>query len=552
MSELTELLDHIGYSARPQQTKLYELLTGVTNDGVIVQAGTGTGKSIAVLAAAAHAYRKTGIPSLVVTPTRVLMDQYMASDVPAAAEAFGLTITELRGKRWYHCDLSSVLAEGEDPGCLGRDVDCSMRNWLGLEPEEDWRAVAVPEPEYRCDYQAAKFAASRADIVVTNSDFWIINDRTLPEPIFDLQGAVFVDESHQLEAKLKDYAGRSVREKELRKHYEGAGIKLARSLEQYRDGMAATVGGDVHAAIRACWARGPGEADPATGLPKPGRKLSDRALELQEALSQMLHRLDNPSQNCLIWSDGWSIKMEWIDISPAAHDLLTARPFGLVSATIPSSMPSALGVPDVKVEDVGHPFDYASQATVRISEYDGSYRFAQERGNKVARVNELWEEIERTEGGCLLLFSAFKDLEFVYDELWSRLRKSGRPVLRQNDQVNPRSNADLAAEFKAAGNAVLFGSESFATGFDVPGDALQLVSIWKMPFPGKDPVTDALARRFFPRYKDLMLTRVVQAAGRLIRTTSDTGRLFIADSRAEQLLTSKDMMVRHLGEFGRH
>jgi len=48
-----------------------------------------------------------------------------------------------------------------------------------------------------------------------------------------------------------------------------------------------------------------------------------------------------------------------------------------------------------------------------------------------------------------------------------------------------------------------------------------------------------------------MLTRIVQAAGRLIRTETDRGRLVILDSRAVEIVKSKDLMVRHLAEFGR-
>src|SRR5688500_6216594 len=125
-NELHQLLAYIGYTPRPQRDKLFDLLSNVDTTGVIATAGTGTGKSIAVLAAAAKAFHDSGIPSLVVTPTRILMDQYMASDAPAAAECFGLTVAELRGRRWYSCDVSNDLVgeDEESKGCLGRDVDC--------------------------------------------------------------------------------------------------------------------------------------------------------------------------------------------------------------------------------------------------------------------------------------------------------------------------------------------------------------------------------------------------------------------------------------------
>jgi len=552
-NELHDLLSHIGYTARPQQEKLYDYLTGTDHDGVIVQAGTGTGKSIAVLAAAAHMYRKTGIQSLVVTPTRVLMDQYMAKDAPAAAACFDLEVRELRGKRWYNCDLSADYGSGEDSdgptGCLTKDVGCSMRSWLGIEddPDKDWRLVEPHELpgmiQHRCEYQEAKYWAARAEIVVTNSDFWIINDRTLPEPIFNPYGAVFVDEAHQLEAKLKDYAGRSVRMKELDKYYGEVGLNIARAAYKFRE-FTDKLDAKTMAAIKVAYEVGPEKRENGT--------IPERALEIQEALEKMVSRMETPSDNCLLWSDGWSLKMDFIDISVSAQSLLTARPFGLVSATVPSSMPSALGVAGTaEVYDVGHPFNYGEQAVLTISETDGSYRYAQTDGNLSARVGQLAAEIEKTKGGCLLLFSSFADMKKVYERLAPSLMASGRTVLRQNDELNPMTNEQIAAKFKADGKAVLFGSESFATGFDVPGDALELVAIWKLPYPGKDPVTDALSKRFYARYKDLMLTRIVQAAGRLIRTETDRGRLWIGDSRAEGIINTKDMMVKHLKEFAR-
>lgn len=555
-NELHQLLAHVGYSARPQQEKLFDLLSNVTTDGVIVQAGTGTGKSIAVLAAAARAYNNTGIQSLIVTPTRILMDQYMAKDAPAAAVCFGMSIAELRGKRWYDCDLSldllgAPVEPGQPTGCMGKDSGCSLKGWEEANFLRDPESHADGEPgerpdQYYCGYQAAKRQAKEAAIVVTNTDFWIINDRVLPEPIFDLDGAVFVDEAHQLEAKLKDYSGCSLRVKEIVKHFseDNCGQKLGRLLQGYGEGRSARISAEVAGAIERCLELGPDKNEKG--------RAADRAVEIYEGFAKIVGRLQSPSDNCLVWSDGFSLKMDFIDVSGSANALLTERPFGLVSATIPNSLPSALGVASTaKVRDVGHPFDYAKQATISISETDGSFKYAGSKTNFDGRVNELREKIKATKGGCLLLFSSFADMKRVREAIAPNMQFDGRVVLVQNDETDPRTNDELAAMFKANGKAILFGSESFATGFDVPGDALELVSLWKLPYPGKDPVTEALMKRFYGRYKDLMLTRIVQGAGRLIRTETDRGHLHIADSRAEDVVRSKDLMVRHLGEFAR-
>jgi ATP-dependent DNA helicase DinG len=200
--------------------------------------------------------------------------------------------------------------------------------------------------------------------------------------------------------------------------------------------------------------------------------------------------------------------------------------------------------------DVGHPFDYRKQATLKISQVNGAYQYSREKSNLQKRAAELKEQILKHNGGALCLFSSFKDMEAVYEEMIRDLRAAGLTVLKQGGQMD---NKELGAAFKQNGNAVLFGSESFATGFDVPGNALRFVSIWKLPYPGKDPVTEALMRRFYPRYNDLMLTRVTQAIGRLIRSVDDEGHVWIGDSRAEgKILGDNSLMTRHLKEFARH
>src|SRR5690606_13496907 len=117
-------------------------------------------------------------------------------------------------------------------------------------------------------------------------------------------------------------------------------------------------------------------------------------------------------------------------------------------------------------------------------------------------------------------------------------------VLRQERGADKRALGDA---FKRDGNAVLFASKSFATGFDVPGDALRLVCVWKLPYPGNSPLVEAIRRRSWKSYEDMMLVDLVQAAGRLIRTVDDTGTLWIADSRARAKLA--DQVCAHLREF---
>ena len=100
---------------------------------------------------------------------------------------------------------------------------------------------------------------------------------------------------------------------------------------------------------------------------------------------------------------------------------------------------------------------------------------------------------------------------------------------------------------------MLAGVRSLFTGLDVPGDALRQVVLWKLPYAVPSTEVKAIQDRFgYNVYKDQMMMTLVQAVGRLIRTTSDRGRVLILDSRAAKLRWGMDSMAYHLDEFSRH
>lgn len=526
-TELAQLLKHLNYESRSQQEALFEHLITVDHTGVVAQAGTGVGKSIAVLAAAAYLHGVYDKQVLIVTPTRILMDQYLKRDAPAAAACFKLSIEELRGKAWYACEKGGD-GSAEMGGCPGFEGGCEAAEW---QAGEHW-----------CEYRDQKKRAQEADIVVTNTDMLIVNDRLVPGEFFDPEGPLLVDEAHQLEPKLRDFSDRSLRADWLKKWSE-AGTELARYIYSFgRESAKVPLDGPIANLLRAFLESI--EAQGEAGVP-------ERVKKMYESATKILARLNTPSENALVWCDGESLKLSWIDIAASARELLQARPFGLVSATIPKSMPSSLGVSDARIVDVGHPFDYAKQATLAISPINGAYQYAKERTNLTKRAAELQAKVIEAGGGALLLFSSFKDLEAVYEETFAAFKRAGFTILKQDGVLD---NKLLGEAFKKDGNAngvVLFGSESFATGFDAPG-RVKFLGIWKLPYPGLDPVTKAIQQRYYQRYNDMMLTRVTQAIGRLIRTTSDTGHVWIGDSRAEgKVLGDRGLMTKHLQDFRR-
>lgn len=556
MTELEQYLEAAGFGPRRAQTHLFEHLVSTDHRGVIAQAGTGTGKSAAVIAAAAHEARRGLGQSLIVTPTLTLMNQYRDGDIPIAELAYDdLLFAELRGRAHYWCEMTKsgwdVMGKEYPGGCGGSDEGCSLAGWQGHElcisgcSDEH-------EKRWRCDYQEAKVAAMAANVVVTNADMLIVNDRILAPlgaEFFDLTGSLYVDEAHTLDAKLRDYASRSLFFKSVER-FKFAGTqapaRLARWIEDQEKDLAVrdTRGFPSDALLAIANAQIP-DPRPRDGLTKQR--------ETQEACARIAAYMENPHDSAVLHVGGGSLKMDWINVSKSSGELLTARPFGLVSATVPKTMASSLGVPDAPFIDVGHPFDYSRQAWLGFSAYGGDYKAAQHDSNFEQRYTEVRDLINRAGGGALVLFSSFRDLERVTQRLQHDRELSDKVgnIFAQEREMAPAERQGLADAFKADGNAVLLGSESFATGFDVPGDALRLVVIWKLPYPAVDPVSNAIRSQSFDRYNDLMKVRAVQAIGRLIRRETDKGIVWIADSRGRRLVDAGDPLTSHIPQFAK-
>ena len=145
--------------------------------------------------------------------------------------------------------------------------------------------------------------------------------------------------------------------------------------------------------------------------------------------------------------------------------------------------------------------------------------------------------VERVRGGSLVLFTSYTDMRAVAASLESDFREAGRPFLIQGADL---SRTELANQMRESGNAVLFGTDSFWTGVDVPGDALAQVIVTRLPFdPPTHPVTEAKCEHIRDRggnpFSELTLPDALikfrQGVGRLIRTATDRGIISILDSR---------------------
>lgn len=140
-------------------------------------------------------------------------------------------------------------------------------------------------------------------------------------------------------------------------------------------------------------------------------------------------------------------------------------------------------------------------------------------------------------GGTLVLFTSYSDMSKVAALLEQPVVDAKRTLLVQG---RDHSRSELKNRFVQAGNAILFGTDSFWTGFDVPGPALSQVIITRLPFTNPShPLAEAKSEYIHKHgrspFNELMLPDAVikfrQGIGRLIRTQSDRGVITILDSR---------------------
>lgn len=203
---------------------------------------------------------------------------------------------------------------------------------------------------------------------------------------------------------------------------------------------------------------------------------------------------------------------------------------------------SRLGLNDIDSERImkarfGSPFDYRRNCQVYYPSFLPSP--ASEYVNHCHQVAEICSDIAKTERrNMLILFTSYDAMRRVENDLKQSLSASGLKVLVQ---VKKGSNERLVKQFRRAKGAILMGTDSLWEGIDVPGKALQMVVIPRLPFDmPNDPVLAARIERIRAEggnpFKELQMPaailRLRQGTGRLIRTSEDRGVVLILDPRA--------------------
>jgi len=233
-----------------------------------------------------------------------------------------------------------------------------------------------------------------------------------------------------------------------------------------------------------------------------------------------------------------------IDVAPYLREELLQRGTSVIftSATLAMGgqiepFRQRIGATDVRSAVAHSPFDFERNVRVFVA---GDVPLPSPRDARLA-LDVLIDYVRfctlRTSGGSLVLFTSYADMRQVADALEVDYAKQRRPFLMQGGDF---SRTELARKMRASGNAVLFGTDSFWTGIDVPGDALAQVIITRLPFevpthPVLEARTEWIRDQGGSPFNELTLPDALikfrQGIGRLIRTITDRGVITILDSR---------------------
>jgi ATP-dependent DNA helicase DinG len=491
---------------------------------LIVEAGTGTGKTFAYLLPALMSGHKT----IISTGTKALQDQLYHRDLPLVGKAVGRPVTTalLKGRANYLCLQRLETAPGA--ANVAADLDAA-REWRHrtasgdraelVEVAEDsavWPLVTSTAENclgkqcrfYQdCHVVKARRAAQEADLVVVNHHL-LLADLAMKEEGFIefLPGAeaIILDEAHQIPDLAAQFFGISVGSREIERFIDelrAATLSMAsRDLGRTIDSVLTKT-----QALRAEAPRAEGRHELSLVLAELRSPLQELLAALQDTLKGIAELVDASveidklnerligiiSRLAQFTDDNSWDGLRWLDVNPRSirfnltpldvADTLHGLMSGSHQAWIFTSATLAIG------EDFSHFTDRMGLGAVQALSFPSPYALDKHglvylpRGlpapsdpaHTEKMLAEVFPLLDLTSGGMFCLFTSHRALNTA--KKWAKGHKRllrGRPLLVQGDA--PRD--DLLRRFRDHRNAVLFGTGSFWEGVDVRGQALSVVA----------------------------------------------------------------------------
>ncbi len=585
-----------GYENRPGQLEMAEAVAAALAERrhLIVEAGTGTGKTLAYLLPALYSGRRV----LISTGTKNLQEQLVNKDVPLLARALHrrLNVVCMKGRQNYACKFKVEELERQ-PNLLDQDdLDHyqRLRAWAAESQSGDqaeltflretsplWQRLNARRetctgskcPRYdQCFLTLLHQRAAAADLVVVNHHLFFADltfkRQELPGVLPPYE-AVVLDEAHELEAIASRYFATSVSSHTVEDLGRDAAVTLRAEklatpeLEQRQQRM--------QIAAQALWMR--------LGLEEGRRAFSRRAEFLQEhsaAYDECLHAIahlesgldtlpDKPEtihnliarlrqlrahlaflfeseEEGTVYSverRGRTVEVQAapLDVAKRLNEMLfeATDTVVLTSATLAVGggfgyIRERLGLQHGRESQIASPYDFARQSLLYLPTHLPLP--ASERFIPAA-AEEIATLLEASAGRAFVLCTSYRNMQALYDLLEPRINF---PLLLQG--TAPRHQ--LLERFRAQPGAVLIATSSFWQGVDVQGEQLSCVIVDKLPFaPPGDPAVEArihlLRQQGRNPFDEFQVPRAVlelkQGFGRLIRSSRDCGVLALLDTR---------------------
>ncbi len=639
------------YEYRPEQVEMLRSVANALSYGqhLMVEAGTGVGKSFAYLVPAALFALENNTRVVISTNTINLQDQLIKKDIPDLCAALGLDLRAavLKGRSNYLCPRRLELMRKHGPSTademriLAKVLVWQMENisgdrteinltgpserevWVHISAEDDacTTETCLERTGGACPFFRAKQASQNAHILIVNHALLLtdvaVGNRVLPE-----YEHVIVDEGHHLESATTDSLSFRLTQGDLERLFREAGGSssgilghlLSVTHDQVRPSDFALLKQKIDRATDLIWRLQEQsriffdalaefisyqrEGQPASTytyqerlLPatrtQPGWDTVEIAWNASgETLSLLISLLGEIQKGATeLYSDGLDVLEDvignlgnlyrrlteaenmvssmifdpvadyvyWVEVNPNNNRLaLNAAPIRvgplvekylwhekrsviLTSATLTTHgefnyIRNTLSADEADELALGSPFDYESAALLFIA-------------NDIAEPNarEYQSQLDHTlinlckasGGRTLVLFTSYAQLKRTSKSITGPLAQHDISVYEQGEGASANV---LLESFKTTERAVLLGTRSFWEGVDVPGEALSVLVIVKLPFDvPSDPLIAARAETFEDPFNEYHLPEAIlrfrQGFGRLIRTQSDRGVVAILDRR---------------------